>query len=526
MADRLAADHGPGEGGTTRISVCYAALQAGDDRSSAVSDILTAAFAPDEIASVEDPAQATGPVLFPLEAPAADLARHLQEGTAPAAALADWVRRTQASLTLLRGHRRRLVLVALDALCAADPTCLEALSPRLKLELRADVPTSAPVLAAPLYLLLARELLASDPEAQALAEELHAMMTGGPGMAPTGLDAVTLIWSRDRQRQDALAEATQAGARLQTDLSRLNRDRKVAEDELDRLRERSAEEVEQVSLLRDTLAQTVQLIEDLEIRLTSREAELDELRQAAGGQSDLLMGQEQQLKAAKKARAEQAHAAEQRHAALAEQGKQLEADLQAQLDALTEERDLLALSLQEALGQATAQERDNTDLRERVGDEKLLKAVNRAQDRRFQTALVERRLREEVLGRIILDTGEQLRTQQAETRQVRSDLDLRNEALAATEIRLADREKALKRAETRLADLDKALKAAATRHKAQTKTAEELTRTLAERTRGLAEASARIEDLSAELDRIYTSNSWKVTDPLRKARSRIPGSKP
>lgn len=123
----------------------------------------------------------TAPVLVLLDAPRASLRRALALGARPEEALEGWIGRTGALLGACRKARRRVVLCEIDALAEQPATLAVALPARLGVALSATLPAAAPTpadAALDLLDLLAAGLLASEPRATALLDEIEAMMTG------------------------------------------------------------------------------------------------------------------------------------------------------------------------------------------------------------------------------------------------------------------------------------------------------------------------------------------------------------
>lgn len=567
MTDKQAAEGVLSQEAEDRIGVCLAGLDPQDRDISSLCDTLERAFVSGGIELLDKPDTAKLTVV-PVQAPTEDLARALQMGTPPDVALAGWMSRIGDLLALCRRHRRRVLVLAAGPLAAGDAESLNMLAARLGLE-RAD--TAAPVAGeeaelAPLHLLLARVLLASIPEAQAQADELSAIMAGPGGAAAPDLELIDRSWREARHREARLAETQKV---LDTESSQKRRDLKLVKADLTQARERADLATEQAQLLHENLAQTVMLSAQLEERLNLREAELAELRQTAEGYITLLAASEaaqaesqgvakrtaEDLRKAKalistrdaaiaeletekagllKAQAESLAGAKQAAQELRkaqdligtrdETIAGLEAELTAagharqttltqtrqELRALMEERDLLTASLKDTLAEAAHLEQQAEILQSRIGDTQLLRALNGSLERQVETGLSERHLREAVLGRVILDAEAQLRDATA------WQAGHLQETVAQYEARLTAQAQVLHEVQARLAEQETALQSARTRLSDQEKAANQ------ER----AEQARQIEDMSAELTKIYGSKSWRVTEPMRKARSQLPKKKP
>lgn len=574
MTDKQAAEGVLSQEAEDRIGVCLAGLDPQDRDISSLCDTLERAFVSGGIELLDKPDTAKLTVV-PVQAPTEDLARALQMGTPPDVALAGWMSRIGDLLALCRRHRRRVLVLAAGPLAAGDAESLNMLAARLGLE-RAD--TAAPVAGeeaelAPLHLLLARVLLASIPEAQAQADELSAIMAGPGGAAAPDLELIDRSWREARHREARLAETQKV---LDTESSQKRRDLKLVKADLTQARERADLATEQAQLLHENLAQTVMLSAQLEERLNLREAELAELRQTAEGYITLLAASEAaqaESQGVAKRTAEDLRKAKAlistRDAAIAELETEKAGLLKAQaeslaeslagakqaaqelrkaqdligtrdetiagleaekaeltaagharqttltqtrqeLRALMEERDLLTASLKDTLAEAAHLEQQAEILQSRIGDTQLLRALNGSLERQVETGLSERHLREAVLGRVILDAEAQLRDATA------WQAGHLQETVAKYEARLIAQAQVLHEVQARLAEQETALQSARTQLSDQEKAANQ------ER----AEQARQIEDMSAELTKIYGSKSWRVTEPMRKARSQLPKKKP
>lgn len=515
MTDRQAAGTEiPDENGD-RIGVCFAGISSEGAERSVLRALLETAFISNGVEDIDSPDAADDgiglPVVFPMPDPVQTLAQALQDGTAPAQALADWQGRIQDVLNLCRRHRRRVLVLAAEPLAAAETQSLDLLAARLDLPRSEDpvlpsaaAPTSEP---SALNLLLARVLLASDPEAQAQADELGAVMAGPSASAAAAQDLIGQVWSDASSQRTGQAEAMEV---LESQVSQRVRDLQMTETALTQTREQQDEARKQIDLLRETLSQTVQANAELAEQLELREAELTELRGATGNYVELLA----EAEATQKALRSQLHKA---NSLVADRDKTISAfaadldklnktqtteqgtshALRAQQQHLIEERDLLSQTLQEVLAEVAQMEQRAEQLHERAGDVQVLKSLKGALERQIASGLRERQMREAVLGQMILDTETRLRAAQS---QYQAQYQAQSETLQGTEAEL---------------------KAARKQNRDQKKLAKQIAKDLAERERLLAEQQQQIDNMAAELTRIYGSKSWKVTEPMRKARSQL-----
>ncbi|MFN3954292.1 MAG: hypothetical protein ACK4LQ_07535 [Pararhodobacter sp.] len=139
---------------------------------------------------------AAAPVLVLLGAPRASLRGALALGVRPADALEGWIERTAALLGVCRKARRRVVLCEIDAF-AVDPAAMAApLAARLGVVLSAALPPLAPApadAAQDLLDMLAAGLLAAEPRATALLDEIEAMTTGPVSPLNVGRDVAMRV---------------------------------------------------------------------------------------------------------------------------------------------------------------------------------------------------------------------------------------------------------------------------------------------------------------------------------------------
>ena len=180
---------------------------------------------------------------------------------------------------------------------------------------------------------------------------------------------------------------------------------------------------------------------------------------------------------------------------------------------LTEERDLLQQSLQAMVqqtaglsGRVQTLDQERSALQTQLTDLHLLRATNAALERRLVQAGTRQTARDAVVGEVVLDATMAHRLALAELEQKSAALEAGQE-----EAKRLGRETARK------------TKAQAKRLAAAEA---DLARTQQEMSAALEEKDGHIAELSGELDRIYSSKSWKLTEPMRSARSRMSGDKP
>jgi hypothetical protein len=213
------------------------------------------------------------------------------------------------------------------------------------------------------------------------------------------------------------------------------------------------------------------------VRLVKAEAEADLLRQASAAQQDRI---EAALRRLTEAEAE------------ADLLRQLGAAQQAQID--------------EATRSLAAAEARIGGLMDEVADRHVLNASVEALERRLQDARSLGARREAVLAARVLADGAALAAAQAETGATRAEL-------AETQAEMA---RAGAAATDRIADLEAAVHRAAAE-------AEAASRRQAELETDLAASRHEAEALRQELEKIYASHSWKMTEPLRAGRRILGG---
>jgi len=199
-----------------------------------------------------------GPVLLLPLPPALMLCRAMSGGTAPAAALTAWLQQTRALLELNRRDRRRIRVVDLAA-ALAHPAAFrrhfglnEGSGPEAPRRNSAD----------DLFLLtLAKRLLAENPQARRLANELEAVSVDLSGKGPT-----------DPAPPQAVVRAYQAHRRAEEELETLRRRNAELEDTATRKAEKARAAQDAIEVLQ---AQTDKLQADLD-KLARRNGVLEE----------------------------------------------------------------------------------------------------------------------------------------------------------------------------------------------------------------------------------------------------------
>lgn len=138
-------------------------------------------------------------VLVMMDAPRRALHNALAKGSAPAEALAVWVAQTGDLVTLCRQNRRRVLICDRGAIDDAPAEFVTALGARLQVTLPtlgglpAAASSGASGATESLLDMLAASLLATEPRAMALLDELEAMTIGPVSRLVIGRDAALKV---------------------------------------------------------------------------------------------------------------------------------------------------------------------------------------------------------------------------------------------------------------------------------------------------------------------------------------------
>ncbi|WP_281708898.1 hypothetical protein [Phaeobacter italicus] len=195
------------------------------------------------------------------------------------------------------------------------------------------------------------------------------------------------------------------------------------------------------------------------------------------------------------------------------------AKVTADLEARNGERDLLRESLAGIISdysalqaQAVAQDVELDNLRGQLREQYLLKATNAALEQRIQSAEQKMTARSAILGKVFLIEGQRREDLAAE----------KQKEIAVAQVQLTDLSQEL---EAQSALLERAQEALLSTEKDAATKAEELGQELEALKAQLFEGDAMLKQLSDELNHIYTSKSWKITEPMRQTRARFQGRK-
>ena len=236
-------------------------------------------------------------------------------------------------------------------------------------------------------------------------------------------------------------------------------------------------------------------------------------------ETDLLRTRLSAVSAEKQA-AEKAHKAKQKALEKALTAAQAEADkLQEIQAAQSTESDLLRTSLSATLAEVEiSQAREHTqkqelgELQQQLREMYLLKATNMALEQRLRLAEDRAASREGILGKAVLLAGQRTEQMghemwQMQTR-LQEDLQAARGVVQARDEQLQDLQLSLSRTLAEAEAKQAGLQAELNGLQAQ-----------------LDESNSLLEQLSGELNHIYTSKSWKITEPMRQARAYLLGNK-
>tara|TARA_Y100001947_G_scaffold61437_1_gene51777 strand:- start:3310 stop:5106 length:1797 start_codon:yes stop_codon:yes gene_type:complete len=282
----------------------------------------------------------------------------------------------------------------------------------------------------------------------------------------------------------------------QDDLARAEKERPVREA----LEARVMSLENERKLLRISLADLEAQSGTLEMQLSEREDQLsrkgpsEEQLAAVAKERDLLQASLAQAEAQKNTLNER----------VMSQGRQIQ-DMEAQLVALSDvtvERDLLRESLDGQRQEVAVSQEDFRRAEDRLLEMQMVQSSNEALSRQAERAEQDRLLSASALGAVLLDDSLRMRDLQGQLDQTWGKLSQTKTMLDATEQALEQQKQAREASEA------------------------EHGRQSAETQAVLQEREAYIAHLTAELDKIYGSKSWRVTAPMRSARSKLSKNKP
>ncbi len=222
-------------------------------------------------------------------APAVWVAQSLAAGAAPAGAVAAWRQGLRPVMALLRTRRRQVRLVFAGAL-EVDPAPVAEV---LGLSLAGDRAAGGVAPADPVLVMIARDTLARDVAAQALADELaaSALLTGA-GDAPDPEQALMAYDARRAAQRQAETEAATARTALTAAEARHESEARLLHNQI-----RLADEAAATAQAALTKAQA--RLSDAEGIRDSLQAEVGLLREQIRADSEMMAGLETALSEAK-----------------------------------------------------------------------------------------------------------------------------------------------------------------------------------------------------------------------------------
>lgn len=425
-----------------------------------------------------------GTVIIPIRSPIEVLAGDLSAGATPSEALDRWTKATDALLKTCRGKRRRILVLDAGALLQGAPDSLEALTTRLKVTCEISLPERREDLPPPINWTLAAGALAADAAACGLADTLEALITGP--IAPRWPDSVTIsnawtdVKAKQREKDEACATLAQENAELLgAEHAKLHDGAALAREglalnstELDQMRVRAERAeaankqlLEHLALTREGLSLNVTELDGLRTEVSTQTASYNELR-------DMLSARDAELS--------------QNKTALADDAKKL-AQITEEADLLRENLALMMTELEQKSQAIASLETDRAKLRDTLADFHLQRAEIVALNARLAGAEKVRQRREAVLSAMLLQAKATVQEQEAVLR---------------------DRQEAMAALSTQSGELVERIAALETDKKAHEAYKQKL--------------ETNAEGLRAEIEKVYTSKSWRITEPLRRARSILP----
>lgn len=430
----------------------------------AISDSLPDSFASVHLNLAEAvAAYPEAPLVVLVETPARNIARRLDLGSDAEAALKEWQASIQTLMQTCRKARRHILLLAWDELMAGQTESVDALRQKAgesASALSLVLQEFCPSDPAAISVVLAGVLLMQDDPSRKLLHEIEAMLAG-PAMA-TGLNSETVLTALAHMRRGAQAEAG-----LQSDLTRLEQERSLLQQNL------SAQQ------------NTLTAFED---------------------------------------RSDVTHA----------QGERL-AMLQQHVADLTSEGDLLRESLRELQNLNAELLTGNQHANDQLVGLHMIRASKEALEHRCQELDRLRLLGQSALGAVLLDDSARLRQADSrvamladQLRDAEQDRRIVSDEMKSLDAQHKETARLLTETETALAAL-KAELARTLDEQAQTvQTVQNQQILQNQQAEALAEMAAQLREqdaqntyLSAELDKVYGSRSWRLTAPMRNARSRF-----
>lgn len=168
------------------------AFEVGDDLAKALAD------------------QTSETVLVAVLSPAAALAQALAEGVEPQKAMADLSKRAESLLKECRKARRKVLLVAADAILQGDAASLETLQERLGSSASKIKPSDAVPKPDSKYLLLADALMRTESAISKLNDEISAMTLGSAARGAVNQAELLAGWANWQEQDRARIQLSES----------------------------------------------------------------------------------------------------------------------------------------------------------------------------------------------------------------------------------------------------------------------------------------------------------------------------
>ena len=474
------------------------------------------------------------------------LAEALASGQPPGPVLETWQETAGALLALFRRNRRRLVLLSEAALASDDPETRAQLHDRLGLSGGPGLP-AARTTGEDLPRLLAWLAVPQLDQLRPLLSELEAssIFCPRPAFDPARLEGAGLRLSQDHERQSLLTDQLRLDQRTrETDLTEIRRQSQAAETRNKELAAQNETLRSKIDAQQKRIAQLQQQATALTTERDRNSAEVKTLQSGLAESREQVAELRKQATALTAERDRNADEAQILQTRLAECQKQI-AELQKQATALTAERDGKGTEAKALQSRLAEYQKQVAELQKQATALTAERDRNAAEAKTLQTRLAERQKQiAELQKQATARTAERDRQGTEETGLLRDQIRFMQQALDALAQERDSKQSEL--AELALNSdraVSKALAEARMAAEARARAEAELSEAYGERDRLYREAE-QLEETRAHVDRmaadlatlhatliarendlaemrssaaaILTSNSWKVTAPLRR----------
>jgi chromosome segregation ATPase len=476
------------------------------------------------------------------------LAVALASGQPPGPVLETWQETAGALLALFRRNRRRLVLLSEAALASDDPETRAQLHDRLGLSGGPGLPAApARTTGEDLPRLLAWLAVPQLDQLRPLLSELEAssIFCPRPAFDPARLEGAGLRLSQDHERQSLLTDQLRLDQRArETDLTEIRRQSQAAETRNKELAAQNETLRSKIDAQQKQIAQLQQQATALTAERDRNSAEVKTLKTGLAESQEQVAELQKQATALTAERDRNADQAQTLQTRLAEGQKQI-AELQKQATALTAERDRNGAEFKARQTALEESQKQIAELQKQAAALTAERDRNSVEVKTLQTRLAEGQNQiAELQKQATMLTAERDRQGTEETGLLRDQIRFMRQALDALAQERDSKQSEL--AELALNSdraVSKALAEARMAAEARARAEAELAEAYGERDRLYYEAE-QLEETRAHVDRmaedlatlhatliarendlaemrssaaaILTSNSWKVTAPLRR----------